>query len=140
LGGGIADLMDMIVKNLPEGPAYYTEDEISDMPERFFVAEAIREKVFLITQQEIPYSSSVLVEEFKEREEGKTYIRAVIYLERNSQKGILIGKGGRTLKKIGRLARGDIEEFLQRPVYLDLWVSVKEGWRKKERDLEELGY
>lgn len=140
LGDGIADLMAIIVKNLPEGPAYYTEDEISDMPERFFVAEAIREKVFLITQQEIPYSSSVLVEEFKEREEGKTYIRAVIYVERNSQKGILIGKGGRTLKKLGRLAREDIEKFLQRPVYLDLWVSVKEGWRKKERDLEELGY
>ncbi len=139
-GGGIADLMDIVVKNLPEGPAYYPEDEISDMPERFFVAETIREKVFLRTQQEIPYASSVLVEEFKERGEGKTYIRAVIYVERNSQKGILIGKGGRTLKNIGRLARVDIEKFLQRPVYLELWVSVKEGWRKTERDLKELGY
>lgn len=140
LGGGIADLMDVIVKNLPEGPAYYPEDEISDMPERFFVAETIREKVFLRTQQEIPYASSVLVEEFKEREEGKAYIRAVIYVERDSQKGILIGKGGRTLKTIGQLAREDIEKFLQRSVYLDLWVSVKKDWRKKERDLEELGY
>jgi len=137
---GIPDLLDLIVKYLPYGPAYYPEDQMSDLPERFFVAETIREKVFLKTRQEIPYASCVLVEEFKEREKGKIYIRAVIYVERNSQKGIIIGKGGRALKEIGQLARGEIENFLQSPVFLDLWVSVREKWRQNERDLKELGY
>jgi GTP-binding protein Era len=139
-GDGISELLNLIVRYLPYGPAYYPEDQLSDLPERFFVAETIREKVFLKTRQEIPYASCVLVEEFKEREKGKVYIRAVIYVERNSQKGIIIGKGGKTLKEIGQLAREDIENFLQAPVFLDLWVSVREGWRQSERDLKQLGY
>ena len=139
-GDGISDLLDVIVKYLPYGPAYYPEDQMSNLPERFFVAEMIREKVFLKTRQEIPYASCVLVQEFKEREKGKMYIRAVIYVERNSQKGIIIGKRGKSLKEIGQLAREEIENFLQAPVFLDLWVSVKEGWRRNERDLKELGY
>ena len=139
-GDAVSDLLDLIVKYLPEGPAYYPEDQISELPERFFVSETIREKVFLKTRQEIPYSSCVLVEEFKEREQGKTYIRAAIYVERNSQKGIIIGKGGKTLKQIGQLARTDIEKFLQSPVYLDLWVGIKENWRKDEQKLRELGF
>jgi len=139
-GNGVSELLNMIVSYLPFGPAYYSIDQISDLPERFFVAETIREKVFLKTTQEIPYASCVLVEEFKERERGKIYIRAVIYVERNSQKGIIIGKGGKSLKQIGQLAREEIEKFLHAPVFLDLWVSVKEGWRRNERDLKELGY
>jgi GTP-binding protein Era len=139
-GDGVLSLLDVIVNYLPYGPAYYPEDQISDLPERFFVAETIREKVFLRTKQEIPYASCVLVEEFKEREKGKTYVRAVIYVERDSQKGIIIGKGGKTLKEIGQLAREAIEHFLQAPVFLDIRVGVREGWRRNERDLKELGY
>ena len=139
-GNGVSELLNVIVNYLPFGPAYYPGDEISDLPERFFIAETIREKVFLKTQQEIPYASCVLVEEFKERERGKIYIRAVIYVERNSQKGIIIGKGGKSLKQIGQLAREEIEKFLHAPVFLELWVSVREGWRRNERDLKELGY
>ena len=139
-GDGISNLLNVIVNYLPYGPAYYPEDQMSDLPERFFVAETIREKVFLRTKQEIPYASCVLVEEFKEREKGKIYIRAVIYVERDSQKGIIIGKGGKTLKEIGQLARKEIEQFLRTPVFLDLWVNVRKGWRQNERDLKELGY
>jgi GTP-binding protein Era len=137
---GVLSLLDVIVNYLPYGPAYYPEDQMSDLPERFFVAETIREKVFLRTRQEIPYASCVLVEEFKEREKGKIYVRAVIYVERDSQKGIIIGKGGKTVKEIGQLAREEIEHFLQAPVFLDIRVSVREGWRQNERDLKELGY
>ena len=139
-GDGVSALPDLIVKYLPYGPAYYPEDQMSDLPERFFVAETIREKVFLKTRQEIPYASCVLVEEFKEREKGKIYIRATIYVERDSQKGIIIGKSGRTLKAIGQSAREEIETLLQAPVFLNIRVKVKEGWRKKERELKELGY
>ncbi|HIE25815.1 TPA: GTPase Era [Candidatus Poribacteria bacterium] len=139
-GDGVSDLLDLIVKYIPYGPAYYPEDQLSDLPERFFVAETIREKVFLKTKQEIPYASCVLVDEFKERERGKIYIHATIYVERNSQKGIIIGKGGRTLKEIGQLAREEIETLLQAPVFLNIRVKVKENWRKNERDLKELGY
>lgn len=139
-GDGVSNLLSVIVNYLPYGPAYYPEDQMSDLPERFFVAEMIREKVFLRTKQEIPYASCVLVEEFKEREKGKIYVRAMIYVERDSQKGIIIGKGGKTLKEIGQLAREEIEHFLQSPVFLDIRVGVREGWRRNERDLKELGY
>ena len=138
---GVDILIDVIVKYLPEGPQLYPGDQISDMPLRFFVAETIREKVFLLTKQEIPYASSVLIEEFKEREGGTSvYIRATIYVERESQKGIIIGKGGNMLKKIGTEARREIETFLGSSIYLDLWVKVKENWRRNPRDLRELGY
>jgi GTP-binding protein Era len=137
---GVDLLVEVIVENLPEGPQLYPEDQISDMPIRFFVAETIREKVFLLTRQEIPYASSVLIGEFKERDGGGVYIRAAIYVERESQKGIIIGRGGKMLKRIGSEARREIESFLDSPVYLDLWVKVKEDWRRNPRDLRELGY
>ena len=137
---GVLQLRESIVKYLPEGPPYFPPDQISDLPERFFVSETIREKVFLRTSQEIPYASSVVVEEFKERPNGKIYISAMLYVERQSQKGILVGKGGRTIRRIGQLARAEIEQFLDATVFLDLRVSVKADWRRDERKLKDMGY
>ena len=137
---GVSQLRESIVKHLPEGPPYFPADQLSDLPERFFVSETIREKVFLRTSQEIPYASSVVVEEFKERPNGKIYISAMLYVERQSQKGILVGKGGRTIKRIGQLARTEIERFLETTVFLDLRVSVKADWRRDERKLKDMGY
>lgn len=137
---GVLQLRESIVKHLPEGPSYFPPDQISDLPERFFVSETIREKVFLRTSQEIPYASSVVVEEFKERPNGKIYISAMLYVERQSQKGILVGKGGRTIRRIGQLARAEIEQFLDATVFLDLRVSVKADWRRDERKLKDMGY
>jgi len=139
-GDGVDVLLDAILKSLPVGEAYYPEDEISDLPERFFIAEMIREKVFLMTQQEIPYSTIVQADEVKERADGKVYIHATIYLERESQKGILIGNKGSMLKKIGQSARTEIESWMGKPVYLDLWVAVRQNWRDKEAYLREFGY
>lgn len=136
-GDGLADLHKIIIESLPEGGMFYPPDEISDLPERFFVAEIIREKIFLKTQQEIPYSTTVQTDEVKRREDGKIYIRATIYVEKNSQKGIIIGDKGKMLKDIGQNARKDIEDWLGLPVYLDLWVSVKQDWRDKESFLRE---
>ncbi len=137
------ELLDVIIKNLPEGEPFYPPDMLTDRPERFFVAEIIREKVFQLYGEEIPYSTAVEIEIFKERDDehgGKDYIRAVIYVERDSQKAILIGRGGQALKKVGMRARQEIEEFLGRPVYLELWVKVKPKWRKNEAFLKEIGY
>ncbi len=137
------ELLDVIIKNLPEGEPFYPPDMLTDRPERFFVAEIIREKVFQLYGEEIPYSTAVEIEVFRERDEehgGKDYIRAVIYVERDSQKAILIGRGGQALKKVGMRARQEIEEFLGRPVYLELWVKVKPKWRKNEAFLKEIGY
>ena len=139
-GDGIPKLLDIIIQSLSDGGMYYPEDEISDMPERFFVAEIIREKLFMQTQEEIPYSTTVQTDEMKTREDGKMYIRATIYVERGSQKGIIIGNKGSMLKKIGQEARGSIERWLDAPVYLDLWVSVKSDWRDKDSNLREFGY
>jgi len=139
-GDGVAELLKMIVQYLPYGEIYYPEDEISNMPERFFIAEIIREKLFMQTQKEVPYSTTVQTEEMKVRDDGKTYIRATIYVERDSQKGIIIGNKGNMLKKIGQEARKDIEDWLNTPIYLDLWVSVKDDWRNKDSDLREFGY
>lgn len=139
-GDGLSELMDIIVSYLPEGEVYYPEDQLSDLPERFFIAEIIREKLFFQTQQEIPYSTTVQTEEVKERKDGKIYIRANIYVERESQKGIVIGSNGSMLKKIGRIAREELEKWMEAPIYLDLWVSVKPDWRNKEKDLREFGY
>lgn len=137
---GVSKLLDLIVAYLPEGPRYFPEDQISDKPERFFIAETIREKLFINAQQEIPYASSVVVEEFKERSNGITYIRALIYAERESQKRILIGERGKMIKRIGRLARMEIEQFLNSRVFLDLHVSVKANWRRDPRKLKDMGY
>ena len=127
-------------KLLSPHPAFYPEDSLSEQPERFFASELIREAIFEQFQEEIPYSTAVEIREFKEREEGKTYINADIVVERDSQKGILIGKKGAALKRIGQTARIRIEEFIQRPVFLDLHVKVGERWRSKESWMKRLGY
>jgi GTP-binding protein Era len=136
----LEDLLRTIVRDLPVHPPFYPPDVISAQPERFFAAELIREKIFEQFREEVPYSTAIEIAEFKEREEGKTYISANIIVERESQKGILIGKGGAALKKVGETARGAIEQFIGRPVYLDLHVKVREKWREKEGWLKRLGY
>ncbi|MFQ5650906.1 MAG: GTPase Era [bacterium] len=137
---GLERLKQEIVQALPQGKPFYAQDQILDHPERFLVAEMIREKIFLRYGDEIPYSTTVDIEEFKERKKRKDYIRAVIYVERQSQKGILIGKKGAALRDIGARARREVKEILGRPVYLELWVKVKEKWRQSEIILKELGY
>jgi len=139
-GQGIEDLKKIVFQYLPEGEFFYPEEDISDAPQRFFVADFIREKIFEIFKKEIPYASCVIIDEFKEREKGKDYIRAIIYVERESQKAIMIGKKGAALKMVGEKARREIEDFLGKPVFLELWVKVKEKWRKNKRFLKELGY
>ena len=139
-GGDVLRLRDLLVEHLPNGPLYFPEDQISDLPERFFVAETVREKIFLQTQQEVPYTSGVMVEEFKHRRNGAIYIRAMIYVERESQKRILIGERGGMIKEIGQLAREEIEQFLDSSVFLELQVSIKAGWRRDARKLKDMGY
>lgn len=134
------DLLKTIIRDLPEHAPYYPTDIVSEHPERFFVAELVREKIFEQFRDEIPYSTAVSIREFKEREEGKTYIAADIIVERESQKGIIIGRNGEALKKIGLAARQEIELFLGRPVFLELFVKVGEQWRQKEQWLKRLGY
>lgn len=131
-------LLDAILKRLPLGPKYFPDDQLTDQPERFIVSELIREKIFVLTKEEIPYSTAVVIEEMKE-EPDITRITAVIYVERDSQKGILIGKGGGMLKQIGTLARQDSEKLLGVKVFLQLWVKVKKGWREDEHMLKNLG-
>ena len=133
-------LVDEITKHLPEGPAYYDEDMITDQPERVIAAEMIREKVLTNTRDEIPHSVAVEVEEFKVRNNNDIYIRATIFVERESQKGIVIGAKGSLLKKIGLEARSDIEALLGDKVFLDLWVKVKPDWRNKDKALKQFGY
>lgn len=137
---GVDDLKKGIIENLPEGKPFYAQDQITERPERFFVAEIIREAIFSHYGEEIPYSTAVEIEEFKEREKAKDYIKAIIYTERDSQKAILIGKDGQALKKVGSIARKNIENFLGRPVYLELWVKVKEGWRHDETFIRDKIY
>ena len=143
-GLGLDVLMQKILQYLPEGPPYYPKDLLSDRPERFFVAELIREKILLLYQQEIPYAVEVIVERFKEGEtkEGQAlvHIEAWIFVERTTQKGILIGKGGEAIKKLGTLARQDIEKFLGKKVFLELRVKVRKDWRKDPEWLKKLGY
>jgi len=137
---GVDKVEEEIVQRLPNHPPFYPPDILSDQPERFFVAEIIREKIFERFFQEVPYSTEVVVEEFKERPSGKDYIYAIIYVERPTQKGIIIGKKGEALKRIGEAARKEIEEFLGRKVFLELRVKVNENWRYDERKLKRLGY
>ncbi|MGA9119856.1 MAG: GTPase Era [Bacteroidota bacterium] len=139
-GSGVPDLVTALAGDLPRHPPYYPMDVVSDRQQRFFVAEIIREKIFMLTRDEIPYSTSVDVVEFKEREAGKWFVSADIIVERASQKGIVIGKGGALLKEIGQQARGDIEKFLEYPIYLDLHVKVREKWREKEEWVRRFGY
>jgi GTP-binding protein Era len=137
---GLERLQKEIIENLPEGQPFYPPDQITDHPERFIVSELIREKIFQRYGEEIPYATTVEIEEFKERADGKDFIKATIYVEKNSQKGILIGKKGAALKEVGKLARQEIEFLLGRSVFLELWVKVKEKWRQDERVLKEFGY
>lgn len=137
---GLKELKETIIKLLPEGEPYYPEDYISDRPDRFFAAEIIRENIFLLYGDEIPYASAVVIEEFKERERGKYYIRAVIYVERTSERMIILGKDGQSIKKLGTESRKYIERFIDHSVYLDLWVKVKKNWRKDPVALREFGY
>ena len=132
-------IIEAIVELLPEAPPYFPKDSLSDANERFFVSEIIREKIMLHYQQEIPYSTEVIVEAFKD-EEKIVKIAATIFVERDSQKGILIGKAGEDIKRIGVEARIDIEKFLGKKVFLELFVKVEKEWRKNENKLRRFGY
>lgn len=136
-------LLKLILNQLPEGPAYYPKDQLTDKPERFFVSEIIREKILIQYKQEIPYSCEVVVESFKESESKNgpiIRIRALIYVSRKTQKSIIIGKGGAAIKRLGTAARKDIETFLQSKIFLELFVKVKDNWRDDERTLKHFGY
>ena len=133
-------LVEEITKHLPEGPDYFPDDMITDQPERVIAAEMIREKVLRSTRDEVPHSIAVEVDEFKVRENEDVYIRATIFVERESQKGIVIGAKGSLLKKIGQQARKDIEALLGCKVFLELWVKVKADWRNKDKALKQFGY
>jgi len=136
---GLSELLDSILDVLPSGPAYFPEDQITDQPERFMAAEIIREQVLLNTSEEIPYATTVIVDSF---EEGSklTRIGATIYCERDGQKGILVGRGGQMLKKIGTAARLQIERMLETKVFLELYVKVEPGWRESRQFVEELDW
>jgi GTP-binding protein Era len=133
-------LLSEAKKHLPEGPAYYPEDMVTDQPERLIAAELVREKVLSLTRDEIPHSIAVDVDEMTTRPNNDVYIRATIYVERDSQKGIVIGHKGSMLKEIGRLARPDIEMMIGNKVYLDLWVKVRKDWRNRDAILKSLGF
>jgi GTPase len=137
---GTDDLVKTLRAYLPVHPPYYPPEMVSETPEKFFVAEIIREKIFEQFSEEIPYSAAVDIAAFREREERKHYISAEIIVERESQKGIIIGKGGAALKKVGELARKDIERFLGHAVFLELHVKVRERWREDESWLNRFGY
>ncbi len=141
LGDGVRELVDSIARLLSEGPKYFPEDYVTDLPERFLVAELIREQVFNLTHEEVPYSVFVIVDSFqKNSEKNLVSIDATINVEKESQKGIIIGKNGRMIKEIGKNARKDIERLLGVPVYLNLYVRVKEKWRRNISVLNELGF
>jgi len=133
-------VLDAIIELLPEHPKYYSDDQLSDENERFFVSEILREKILELYHDEVPFSTEVLIEEFTERENSKHYIRASIIVERESQKPIILGAKGSAIKRLGQVARKAIEEFLQHPVYLELFVKVKEKWRSDPNILKSFGY
>ncbi len=139
-GDGTGRLLDLVVSRLPVGEFMYSEEQIATQPMRFFAAELIREAIFEQFRQELPYATAVQVEQYQERPGNKAYIQAVIFVEREGQKAILIGKGGEQLKRLGREARTRIEELSGSSVYLDLWVKVKENWRKNDSFLKMVGY
>ncbi len=124
---------------MPPSPPYFGKDALTDKPARFFVTEIIREKILLNYDKEVPYSTEVIVEKFEEKEKS-IHIMAVIYVERDTQKGILIGRGGAMLKKVGTMARKDIETFFGKSVYLELYVKVEPNWRNRENKLRSFGY
>lgn len=139
-GINVGELPPLIIQHLPPGPQYYPPGQVTDQPESLIIAELIREKILLLTEEEVPHSVAVVAEEIAPRPKGVVYVAATIYVERDSQKGILIGKGGRMLKEIGTLARREIEGLLGSQIYLDLRVKVKKDWRWQEAALKQLGY
>jgi len=149
-GDNVQSLLEAVAATLPEGPALYPPDQVTDRPVRTLAQELIREKALLFTHEEIPHAVAVLVEEWREGQKkenelatvpgAKIYVRATVYVERDSQKGILIGKDGTLLKRIGQEARKEIEALAEKPVFLDLWVKVAKNWRKDPQMLRQLGY
>jgi len=139
-GTNVSLLPDLISSFLPQGPPYYPADMVTDQPERFIMAELIREQVLRITREEVPHAVAVVVEEIVPRPNNYLYVEAIIYCERESQKGILVGQGGQRLKEIGTRAREEIEALLGNPIYLDLRVKVKKNWRRQAQALRQLGY
>lgn len=139
-GNNVEVLLEQTVKYLSEGPMYYPADQVTDHPEQFVCAELVREKILHLTREEIPHSIAVTIEQMKVQDNGVVHIGAVIFVERDSQKGIVIGKNGALLKEIGRLARQDIERLLGSKCFLELWVKVKKDWRNQERVLKDLGF
>lgn len=139
-GNNVTTLLEQIVRYLPEGPQYYPADQVTDHPEQFVCAELIREKILHLTREEIPHSIAVQIEDMRVEENGLVRISAVIFVERDSQKGIIIGKQGSLLKEVGKMARKDIEALLGSKTFLELWVKVKKDWRNHERVLRDLGF
>jgi GTP-binding protein Era len=139
-GTNLGVLLERIVAALPQGPRYYPREYITDQTERDIVAELIREQILHHTYHEVPHSVALVVEEFKEREQGVVYIAANVFVEKDSQKGIIIGRRGRMIRKIGSHAREAVERLVGGKVYLDLWVKVRKGWREDERELRRLGF
>lgn len=139
-GAGVPELIREVAAQLPPGPAFYPPEMITDHPEQFIIAEYIREKVLDQTEDEIPHSIAVRIEDYKTRPNGQVFIEATIYVERDSQKGIIIGAKGKRLKTVGSAARVEIEKLLDAPVYLNLWVKVRKNWRNSNKILRELGY
>lgn len=139
-GNNVAELVAVTIDYLEEGPMYYPEDAVTDQPKEIVIAEMIREKILLMTHDEVPHSIAVTVEDISRQKDGKLHINAAIYVERQSQKGIIIGKQGTMLRKIGSQARRDIEYLLGEKIYLELWVKVNEDWRNKRSVLKTMGY
>ena len=140
-GNNIETLLEQIKKVLPEGPQYYPADQVTDHPERFIISELIREKVLHLTREEVPHSIAVAIDSIKKREYGEMVdIQATIVVERDSQKGIVIGKQGKVLKEVGQKAREDIETLLGSKVFLELWVKVQKDWRNKQSQLRDFGF
>jgi GTPase len=139
-GDNLERLQELIIAGLPHGPALYPEDEFTDQQERFMAAELIREQVLRNLRDEVPHAVAVLVNEFKPRRDDLTYISATVYVERDSQKAILLGADGSMIKRIGQAARLSIEELLGTRAYLELWVKVRPRWRKRDEELRRLGY
>lgn len=133
-------LLDTLIAHLPPGPRYYPEDQVTDQTERAIAAELIREQILAHTHQEVPHAVDVIVDEFKVRSESMTYIHATVIVERATQRGILLGRGGRMIKAISKAARQQIEQLVGTQVYLELWVKVRPKWRQDENQLRRLGY
>jgi len=139
-GDNLDKLLNMVIAQLPFGPRYYPEGQVTDLTERFIAAELVREQVLRLLHQEVPHAVAVVVEEFKERRPGLTYIAATVYVEKESQKGIVIGAKGKMLKQIGKAAREEIERMLDTKVFLELWVKVRRKWRRDDVALRHVGY